>query len=185
MHEIEKKNIPFFNELSIKQLWNHFKNNATIISYFPEYGANEYPERDFFFNVLWTLYPNEVEMMIQAAYKASNLHYKKKNEELVELTNEIKEAIKSTITYKSKHFMLVKLIAINGRMLWKLKSGAVGKRQMKERIKFPADLSKFANQPSLRARRLNPALYQNRATNQRNRDARMSNVDEEEKEDIN
>ena len=117
--------------------------------------------------------------MIQAAYKARNLQYKKKNEELVELTNEIKEAIKSTITYKSKHLLFLKLIAINGRALWMLKSKAVGNRQMKERIKFPVDLSKFVNQPSLRSRRLNPALYQNRALNQRNRDAQMSDIEEE------
>ena len=179
MDEIEKKNIPYFNELSIKQLWSHFKNNATIVSYFPEYGAHEYPERDFFFNILCTLYSKEVEIMIQAAYKARNLQYKKKNEELVELTNNIKEAIKSTITYKSKHFLFLKLIAINGRALWMLKSKAVGKSQMKERIKFPVDLSKFVNQPSLRSRRLNLALYQNRALNQRNWGAQMSDIEEE------
>ena len=55
---------------------------------------------------------------------------------------------------------------------------------MKERIKFPADLSKFTNQPSLRVRRLNPANYQNRAPNRRNRDTTMTNVDEKEKEEI-
>ena len=138
MKEIEQKNTFYFNELNIKQLWNHLKYNSTIITYFKEYGAHESPKRNFFYNILCTLYPKEVEMTIQAAYKAKNLQYNK-NEELVEFINEIKEAIK----FKSKNFMFFLLIAINEITLWMLKSKAVGKCQMKERINFAVGLCKF------------------------------------------
>ena len=74
---VEKQNIPSFDELGIKNLWNHFKDNATIMMYMPEYLREQIPEKDFFYNVLSTIYSKEVGMLIDAAYKARQSHYRK------------------------------------------------------------------------------------------------------------
>ena len=69
MVEINKTNIPEFNEVSISKLWNHFKSNPTVMKYMPDYVGKQQPEKEFFFNVLGTLYPTEVDKMVDAAYK--------------------------------------------------------------------------------------------------------------------
>ena len=56
MSELQIQNVPSFNKLSTKKMWEHFKENATIKQYFLEYKAGEYPERNFF-AILNTLYP--------------------------------------------------------------------------------------------------------------------------------
>ena len=115
--EIEKLNIPSFDELSVKKLWEHFKNNKTVMEYMPDYAPEELPERDFFFNVLSTLYPKEVQLLVEASYKARQLHFKKMKDEMIELTPEIKKLIESTVTYKSKYFHSHRLLATAGRVL--------------------------------------------------------------------
>ena len=102
MGELNRSNIPSFNELSINKLWSHFKSNSTLMKYMPEYASKQLPEKEFFFNVLNTLYPVEVEKMVDAAYKARKTHYKRNEDELIELSSEMKQAIQSAIVYKSK-----------------------------------------------------------------------------------
>ena len=91
-----------FGELSVNKLWNHFKTNETVLKYLPEYSGKQYPEHEFFFNILSTIYPKEVENMIEAAYKLRKQHYKKNHDEMIEITDEFKEQIKSVIVYRSK-----------------------------------------------------------------------------------
>ena len=51
---------------------------------------------------------------------------------------------------------------------------------MKERVKFPLDLSKFIDPPRRRVRRLNPSESSNRGVRDRMRDIQMITEDEEE-----
>ena len=54
---------------------------------------------------------------------------------------------------------------------------------MKERVKFPLDLSKFIDTPRRRVRRLNPSENSNRGVRDRMRDIQMITEDEEEKKE--
>ena len=74
MGELNRSNIPSFNELSINKLWSHFKSNSTVMKYMPEYASKQLIEKEFLFNALNTLYPVEVEKMFDAAYKARKTH---------------------------------------------------------------------------------------------------------------
>ena len=103
MSELTIQNIPTFDELSIKKLWSHFKNNQTLMKYMPDYPDKQLPERDFFFGVLSTLYPKETEYLIKAAYKARKIHYKKNEDKMIEVTPDVKAAIDSIFSYKSNH----------------------------------------------------------------------------------
>ena len=72
------------------------------MKFMPENASKQLPEKEFFFNVLNTLYPVDVEKMVDAAYKAKKTHYKRNEDELIELSSEMKQAIQSVIVYKSK-----------------------------------------------------------------------------------
>ena len=76
-----------------------------MIEYMPDYAPGELQERDFFFNVLSTLYPKEVQLLVEASYKARQLYFKKMEDEMIELTPEIKKLIESTVTYKVSIFI--------------------------------------------------------------------------------
>ena len=101
MSELQIQNVPSFNKLSTKKMWEHFKENVTIKQYFPEYKAGEYPERDFFFAILNTLYPQGVDHLVDVAYKARKVHFKRQEDDMIQFTNEMKEEIKNVFVYKS------------------------------------------------------------------------------------
>ena len=70
--------------------------------YMLEYSREQIPEKDFFYNVLSIIYPKEVGTLIDAVYKARQSHYRKQEDEMIKMTPNIKDAIKSTLVYKSK-----------------------------------------------------------------------------------
>ena len=59
----------------------------------PDLKENELPERQFFYGVLSTLYPDEMKSIIKAARKHRSISQSQNNDEKVELTDEIKNEI--------------------------------------------------------------------------------------------
>ena len=153
------------------------------MEYMPDYVPGELPERDFFFNVLSTLYPKEVQLLVEASYKARQLHFKKMEDEMIELTPEIKKLIESTVTYKSKYFHSHRLLATAGRVLWMLKKKSPGIRKLKERIAFPANLARFVENPNLKVRRLSGQSNLDHFIRRQARDEIMESIEEEEKKE--
>ena len=86
-------------------MWDHFKSNISVKQYFPDYAANEYPEKEFFFAVLNTLYPRETENLTEAAYKLRKTYHKRNEDDMIKVTNEVKEDIMKAVVYQSNlHF---------------------------------------------------------------------------------
>ena len=57
--EVKDINVPHYDELAVKALYPQFKKDPIFMSYFPDkYPAGKSPPRDYFFNVLNTLYPD-------------------------------------------------------------------------------------------------------------------------------
>ena len=82
-------------------MWKHFKGNSTVKEYFPEYKEGVYPESDYFFAILNTLYPQGFDKLMDAVYKARKVHFKKQEDDMIQLTNKMKEEIKNVVVYKS------------------------------------------------------------------------------------
>ena len=56
--DIDYIHVSHYEELSVKNLWVELKEDATFKKYFSdEYPADRMPNRDYFFNILNTLYP--------------------------------------------------------------------------------------------------------------------------------
>ena len=68
MSQINKVNIPNFEELSVKNVYNKIANNNILMPYFPEIEKSRMIDRSYFYDVLSTLYPEYVADMIHAAY---------------------------------------------------------------------------------------------------------------------
>ena len=62
--------VPPYDELSVRNLWPNVKDNAEIMKYMPDKMAKgKYVSRTYFFNVLYTLFPEYVSKMISHAQK--------------------------------------------------------------------------------------------------------------------
>ena len=67
-YEVSAVDAPEFPELSVKNLWDTWKENPTIKEYMPDCKDNELPKRSFLLGIVGTLYKEELEGVIEAAY---------------------------------------------------------------------------------------------------------------------
>ena len=77
------------------------------MKYMPDYKNSDFPERDFLFEILSTMYPHETYEMIKNAYKERHMHYEEGDSEMVEITQKIYDHIKDVLAYKSKFILLL------------------------------------------------------------------------------
>jgi hypothetical protein len=57
-----------YPELSIKEIYAHYKSDETLMQYLPDkYAKGRQPDREFFFNVFNTLFPSQLKAMIDNA----------------------------------------------------------------------------------------------------------------------
>ena len=78
------------------------KTNEDFMRFMPDYLDDDLPEREYFFWILSTLYPDEVAKMVKTAYKIRNKEHEKPEDELIEITGEFLERLKDVVAYKSK-----------------------------------------------------------------------------------
>ena len=56
--EVSTVEVPHYDELSVRRLWPELAKDGEFMQYFPsKYPVGKGPPRDYFFNVLNTLYP--------------------------------------------------------------------------------------------------------------------------------
>ena len=66
--EAKQINVPKYDELSVKVLYPKFKDDPEINQFLQdEYAKNRLPDRQYFFTVLNTVYPDYVSKMIEHA----------------------------------------------------------------------------------------------------------------------
>ena len=63
--------MPFYDELSVRNLWPDFKKDTNFMSFFPsKYPKDKGPPREYFFNILNTLYPEYLAKVMAHAAEA-------------------------------------------------------------------------------------------------------------------
>ena len=65
------KSVPHWPGLTVKNVYPQVHDWPNVQNYLPDYDG-KFPERDFFFKVLYTLHPDKVEMMIEQAGETRN-----------------------------------------------------------------------------------------------------------------
>ena len=70
---LSKKDVDYihvhqFEELSVKNIWDSLKKDKDFMIYFADdYPKDRYPCRDYFFNILNTIYPNYLKQIMDHA----------------------------------------------------------------------------------------------------------------------
>ena len=91
----------------MQKLWSKLKENPEFMKYMPDYKNSDFPERDFLFEILSTMYPHETYEMIKNAYKGRHMHYEEGYSEMEEITQKIYYHIKEVLANKSKLILLL------------------------------------------------------------------------------
>ena len=68
--EVKTVNVPHFDEISVKNIFPRFKDDARVMQFMPSsVGPGKLPDRSFFFNILNTVHPEFVDGAIKHANK--------------------------------------------------------------------------------------------------------------------
>ena len=94
--------IPCYPELEPKNVWPMIKDNNDLIAYFPDLKPSQLPEKEFLYGILCTLRPDGVRQLVATGVKSRSLAAEEDKDELIEVTVELKEAIMSLFSIKSK-----------------------------------------------------------------------------------
>jgi len=112
----------------------------------PDYKDDELPEKDFFFGLLTWFYYQELTEVIKEAYANRRQHYKKDEDEAIEMTVQAKNQIDNIVSYQSKPSCLNFNSATKGRGLALLKVKNKNTRISSNKVNFPVDFSKFSSE---------------------------------------
>ena len=62
--------VPHYDELAVRNIWPQFAQDDKLAKYFPnEFPQGKGPPREYFFNVLNSIYPDYLKQMLEHANK--------------------------------------------------------------------------------------------------------------------
>ena len=143
-NQVNYVSVPGYNELAVKRLWPDLSKDEAFTVYFQDKFADEkVPNRDYFFNILNSLYPEYLDNVMKHACK---LRYTAEGEDgkpdAIQATDEWMEQLQM-LPYKScKHSIQLLLIHIhniekNGKTLYLLKQKSKATKPKKKRKIIP------------------------------------------------
>ena len=101
-------NVPKYSEIRVKVLWNFVKDCEDLCNYFPDYEADQLPERRFILGILSTLRLDELRQQINDARKNRSIQENPDENQLIAMNADKKEAIMSLfprkVCFHSYHF---------------------------------------------------------------------------------
>jgi hypothetical protein len=91
-------------------MWPELKDIDYVNQYFPDFDLNEYPEREYFFNIVSTIYPDELRSVVITARKNRAVAETEDKDELIQMESSIKKEIMSVLSMKSTSFLKTLLL---------------------------------------------------------------------------
>ena len=77
--------VPRYRELGVKPVWEMIKEVPDLMSYFPDFQANEVPDRSFMWSVVSTLRPEACKELLEKPRKTRSLNSEENKNELIEI----------------------------------------------------------------------------------------------------
>ena len=97
---LQSFNVSKYSEISVKVLWNFVKDCEDLCNYFPDYEADQLPERRFILGILSTLRSDELRQLIKDARKNRSIQENPDEDQLIAMDADKKEAIMSLFPQK-------------------------------------------------------------------------------------
>ena len=91
--------IPHFEEFSVKNIWNQYKNDHFVLTYHPIVRLNNLPDRKYLMNIINTIYTGRIHNLIKKAIELRALikmKGKTEKEKTIQVSDEISRIIFSS-----------------------------------------------------------------------------------------
>ena len=104
---MKNKNIIFFEipdypELAVKNVWPLVKENEDLLKFFHDFKPSQLPEKEFMYGVLSSIRPDGVRELVAQSVKLRSSSTQEENDDLIEVTCELKRDISQLFSMKSK-----------------------------------------------------------------------------------
>ena len=105
--------VPCYDELAVKNLWPMLKKDAAFVIYFQDdFADQKMPNRDYFFNILNTIYPEYLQSIMRHAAKLRfTLAGEDEKPEAIQATDEWLNQLKD-LPFKSRKFIILHYLII-------------------------------------------------------------------------
>lgn len=104
-YNIKEIHVPHYAELSVKNMYPKLIDKAHLRMYLPDYPEKVYPEREFFYSVVGTLFPKELLDIVSKARANRSLGETRDKSELIKLTPEVRAEIEKLLKFPSILFV--------------------------------------------------------------------------------
>ena len=98
--------IPKYSELKVADVWNYVKDIPDIAVFFPDYTKSELPERDYLFNILYTIKPEAIESLVKDARMNRGVTEEQNQDEMVEIDPDIWQEISEIVSIKDRNYLI-------------------------------------------------------------------------------
>ena len=144
IREIRCFHVPWYKELWIKKLYPKLKEDEKILKYLPDYGESELLDREFFFSIVSTLYPNEMQFLIKKIRADRSVEVENDKDEMIEVSQDMKIELDNLLVHPSKFiFDNFCNIATPGKGVFLLKAKAKPHKKRTMPKEYYADLDLF------------------------------------------
>jgi hypothetical protein len=86
--------VPKYPELSVDKIWPKVADMPDVSIYFPNYSQKQFPQREYLWNVLFTIRPEGVCTLIQKARENRSVSSSPSSEELVDIAPDLLQRLK-------------------------------------------------------------------------------------------
>ena len=94
--------VPRYKELGSAKIWDYIRQVEDLAQYFPNYREKELPEREYMWNVIFTLRREASSHLIREARRNRSINNPDNKEDLVEIVPEFLKEIKEIQPQKGK-----------------------------------------------------------------------------------
>ena len=96
VEQLKKLKVPNYPEISVKGLWDKFKEDDDVKKYFPEFKPNQLPERRFLLDILSTVKRDYMKKVIMSSSQTRNRDENIQNNEVIEIKQDLLSEIMKT-----------------------------------------------------------------------------------------
>ena len=102
VEQLKKLKVPNYPEISVKGLWDKFKEDVDVKKYFPDFKPNQLPERRFLLDILSTVKRDYMKKVIMSSSQTRNRDENIQNNEVIEIKQDLLSEIMKT-SYNSSN----------------------------------------------------------------------------------
>ena len=107
--------VPKYPELGVNKIWNYVRELPELMQYFPDYDGKSLPERQYMWDILYTLKPDIVADLIKEARRNRGLEKNDDHDQMIEIAPDFWDEISTLVNVKGRILITLSYWSIDSR----------------------------------------------------------------------